>query len=258
MVAVADLREAVAAPVTLPHRYGLFSVVSPTVDATREDVGITWNSDVCGGVAVSENTICDPTFTAYDETLWCKELTYAPFSVYVRSSKSTGKGGDIRAQREREVRARLIVGEQSGVERKLRLMLAAADASPQAVSIAGYAGVEKIQAGVAYIEKQITDLYGALGVIHMDRFAAGLADLTVEGGHLRTRLGTPVAAEADAVAEAVPTTTLIYGTGPLVMYQGDVEVFTGFDPAVNSVISLAVRQYVIGWDCFAVGASVTL
>ena len=79
-------------------------------------------------------------------------------------------------------------------------------------------------------------------------------------------LGTPVAVEATGDdGAAVPTTALIYGTGQLVLYKGPVEteqfVEVGVRAAalgVNDARVKAWRPWLVGWDCVAVAATVTL
>jgi len=45
----------------------------------------------------------------------------------------------------------------------------------------------------------------------------------------------------------------------LVMYRGDIDTReNAVDKAINGVSIIAQRDYVLGWDCVAFGADVTL
>lgn len=100
-----------------------------------------------------------------------------------------------------------------------------------------------------------------LGLIHVDRMAGGLLGdyLAPVGGRLVTPLGTPVAVEATGDdGAAVPTSTTMYATGQMVVYNGPVET-TQFDDltGVNDVRVKALRPWLVGWDCTAIGTTVT-
>jgi len=222
------------------------------------------------GVQREDLTFCpDPLPPAATPDRWCQWQNVRGFDVFALSETSI-EHAISDDHLERQTRDRLLAGEQSVVEAQLRAELAAAVPAPQAVSITGYTGRDKLIAGVAYVEQRLIERYPSLGVLHVDRFAGALVGdyLRSYGGRLVSPLGTPVAVEATGDdTPAVPTTALIYGTGQMVLYKGPVEteqfVEVGIRAAalelgVNDARVKAWRPWLVGWDCVAVGATVTL
>jgi hypothetical protein len=70
-------------------------------------------------------------------------------------------------------------------------------------------------------------------------------NLYADGQIMRTKLGTPV-----VVGGGYDQAGLIYGTGPLVIYRGEVDTRQqAIAKPVNKVSFIAQRDYVVGWDC---------
>jgi hypothetical protein len=262
MPTLAEFRNAIQAPVGVtPHPYGVDSVVAATTPGDPHWMaGVEWTSNVCGGARYTTASVCDDATDNFTLDRWCKLMGFDPFTVYSWSETSTfsgrNEGGEAQAI------DRLRAGEQAAVEMRLRELLAAAVPSPTAVAVSTYAGTEKLLGGLAFVESKLRGQYPGNGVIHLDVFGASLlsAYLRPQGNRLLTALGTPVAVEASAgdLAATVPTTSTIYGTGPLVLFRGTEDVTTVLNRDVNDWIGQASRTYIVGWDCVAVGATVTL
>lgn len=243
--------ETVAAPAATPYRFGLFSVVAPAADAesTWEGFGVQWQSMGCALPRVTFDPCIVDNVDPLELDSYCVIPQYQPFTVYQQTASTPrNQTRDIAA-----TRARLLEVEQFGVERQLW-----ADLAADVTEVATGSLIE----GLALVEQMLVEAYPATGIIHMNRYSAiRLGDqLVVEGGRLTTRLGTPVVAGAGygAVTGADPTTVSIYGTGPLVLRRGLVDEVSVPTPESNDVAVLASRTYVVGWDCAAVGSTVTL
>lgn len=243
--------ETVAAPATTPYRFGLFSVVAPAADADTawEGLGLQWRSMACALPRVTYDPCIVDDVDPLAADTYCTIPQFQPFTVYQQTGdtlRNTSRSVD-------ETRARLLEVEQFGVERQLWDDMA---------SVVTEVSTGSLIEGLALVEQMLVEAYPATGIIHMNRYSAiRLGDqLVVEGGRLTTRLGTPVVAGGGygAVAGADPSTAAIYGTGPIVLRRGLVDTATVPTPESNDVASLAFRTYVVGWDCAAVGSTVTL
>lgn len=253
MVEMDQVFASVDAPPVTAYRYGLFSVVPPAADAASdwEGFGITWSSVSCATPRVTLNECVtgaevDP--LVFDTV--CTNPEFQTFTVYA-GTKGTMRRRDSLVTMTRD---RLLEVEQFGVEAELWALLGAAVTEVAQTSLV---------AGLALVEQMLVEAYPGQGIIHMSRYAAiRLGDqLRQDGGRLVTLLGTPVVAGGgyDQVAGVAPTTVDIYGSGPLVLRRGQVhppEAIT--TPGTNDVVALAQRTYAVGWDCAAVGVTVTL
>ena len=244
----------VPAPPAVAYRYGLFSVATPIPDAETdwEGFGMTWVSSACAQPRITYDAcIVDAVDPLEDDGPICAQPQFDTFTVYARGIGSIRN----RAEDEASIRARLVEVEQFGVESQLWADMAAATTE--------VATSDGLLHGLAVVEQLLVEAYPALGVIHMNRFAAVMLGdhLSLEGGRLVTRLGTPVVAGGGygAVAGAAPATATIYGTGPLVLRRGQAVADTITpDREANSATAFAHRTYAVGWDCTAVGVTVTL
>lgn len=167
--------------------------------------------------------------------------------------------------------ARLSLSEQGQAERHLWQQMAdAAAADPDAVIADAGAPFSTVAQAVAALEAQTAATTGAIGVIHMPRYAiAGLDDclITRDGRTLRTLLGTPVAA-GGGYNYAGPDGTVtddvlwIYATGPTFVYRGPVIVpdqnAAYFDKASNQILYIAERPYLTYFDCPIYAAAVSV
>lgn len=243
--------ETIAAPTPSPYRFGLFSVVPPSGDAdtTWEGFGIQWHSMGCTLPRVTFDPCLVDTVDPLEADTYCTIPQFAPFTVYQQTGSTLrNQARDLPATRER-----LLLVEQFGVEDQLWTALAAAVTE---------VSTSTLPEALALVEQMLVEAYPAQGVIHMSRYTATLLHdhLVTEGGRLVTRLGTPVVAGAgyDPVNGADATTASIYGTGPIVIRRGQVDTVTVPTTESNDAAALAFRTYVVGWDCAAVGSTVTL
>lgn len=265
--------QVVPAPNGTPYRFGLFSVLDFAVDPDERFniAGITWQSQGCGGPGVTVNSCIDPDVDPLTPEPPCSVQAFDPFTVYVYETDSLGSAS--MADMRETVRQRLLAAEQFGAEMQMSTMMLDA-ATPIAVTV-GSDPASKVAAAVAVVEQELATMTGNTGVIHMSRFAASLVSdqLTVQGGKLVTKLGTPVAAYGGwkdystftplglwmANPEAFGAPTIITGTGPLVGYRGALELDEATpELKINDASIIAQRGYALGWDCGVVAAQAAL
>lgn len=253
----------VEAPAAVPYRFGLFSQVTPrtselTVNGMNDHwrLGVEWVSQACAATKLTTGPCIDENVSPLTPDTFCSVSQYDPFTVYAYNDDSVV--GFTLTEAEQNAIARLTNGEQESAEEYL-WTLATTAIGANVVDLSTY----PLWYGLGYVEQLLAEAYGGQGVIHMNRLAATmLADqLHIEGGRLFTLLGTPVVAGAgyEKVGASAPTEALIYGTGPLVMYRGEIDTQqSAIDKTTNQQSIIAQRDYVIGWDCLIVGAEVTL
>jgi hypothetical protein len=254
------LFQVVDAPVGVPYRYGLLSVLPEFTNEDHADLGITWESLNNALALETTDRILDPGVLALTPGVDAVVPEFDPFTAYIYDTDSIA--GRVASEHEARARARLSIGEQYGVELAISTRLGVE--VTEVAQTLGTEPSEKVKAGIATIEQELGALTGAVGVIHMSRFAATLAcdALVVTGGQLRTKLGTPVAAYSgwELFTPGTPqAAVVIFGTGPMRAARGPVETFTGTpDLDTNDVSIIAARTYSIGWDVGSVGVTITL
>ena len=252
----------VAAPAVLPYRYGLFSVAEPrsaqlegvTVDEHWR-LGVEWVSEACSEALVTTGTCIDPEVESLITDRTCALFQFEPFTLYAYNTDAIP--GESLARHEANAIARLVNGEQRTAEQVLWQRLLVADPVPTDLSM--FPG----WIGLGWIEQQLASLYGSQGVIHMNAYAAtALAmHLRVEGSQMRTLLGTPVIVGRgyDPLQNPNVDTAVIFGSGPVAMWRGDIDTRqSAVNKALNDVSIVAQRDYVLGWDCAAVSATISL
>jgi len=243
---MATPRHLVQPPASMPYRYGLFSVAQPrTTELTELGAdphwrnGITWVSQSCGPVGATQEFCIDEVDPELDPDARCDIAEFEPFTVYAYDDDSIP--GFTLAEHEAHAVQRLLHAEQHAVERVFwERMDTASDACTDASNSPGYVGL-----GVA--EQELADLYRGMGVLHMNRATATVLcdNLYSDGQIMRTKLGTPV-----VVGGGYEVPGVIFGTGPVVIYRGEVDTrqFAISKPN-NKVSYIAQRDYVVGWDC---------
>lgn len=253
----------VEAPAAVPYRFGLFSQITPrTSELTGAGLdehwrlGVQWMSQACGDAKITTGPCIDDEVGPLTPDNYCSVSQFDPFTVYAYNNDAVP--GFSMDEDVANAVARLTNGEQEAAETFL-WNTATAKIGLDVVDLTAY----PLGYGLGYIEQVLAELYGGQGVIHVNRLTATMLtdQLRIEGGRLFTLLGTPVVAGAgyEKIGVTAPTEGLIYGTGPLVMYRGDVDTRqTAIDKATNQTSIIAQRDYVIGWDCVAVGAEVSL
>jgi len=258
-----DTWHLVEAPAAVPYRFGLFSQVTPrTTDiggggaGDHWRLGVQWVSQACADAKVTASYCIDEDRTALTPDDYCNVAKYDPFTVYAYNNDDVP--GYSMNEDEANAISRLTNGEQEAAEEHL-WDLATSAIGLDLVDLTAY----PLWYGLGYIEQALAEAYGGQGVIHLSRLTATmLADqLRIEGGRLFTLLGTPVVAGGgyDKIGSTTPNDGLIYGTGPLVMYRSEIDTRQrAMDKATNQASIIAQRDYVIGWDCIAVGGQVAL
>jgi len=252
----------VEAPAVVPYRHGLFSVVEPRVVGLTGGVidehwrlGVTWQSQACSLAKETTGPCIDSDVTALTPDEYCSVAEFDPFTVYAYNDDAVP--GHTLAEHEANAISRLTSGEQLAAEKHVWTQITTAAGA--AVDLTTFT----LKYALGWIEQALAERYGSQGVIHMSRLAAitALDLLKVEGARLTTYGGTPVVAGGgyDVVGSTTPSTSTILATGPLVMYRGDIDTReNAVDKAINGVSIIAQRDYVLGWDCVAFGADVTL
>lgn len=246
----------VEAPAVVPHPHGIFAVAEPRVMTEAHwRLGVQWQSHGC----VATDSTTSPCFiedeiAALTPDDGCSVSTFDPFTVYAYSNAAViGRTLD---QHRDDAITRLLAGEQFGVEAEFWAMMTS---EVTTVNLTGYTA----RYALGVVEQLLGETYGGTGVIHVNRATAIILDdaIGVSGGRMQTVLGTPVVVGAgyDQLASPPDGTGLIYGTGPVVLYRGDVDTRqSAVDRSLNEVSIIAQRDYVLGWDCTIVGAQVTL
>lgn len=239
-------------PPATAYRYGLFSVATPepAADGSWEGMGVEWVSQACTTPRVTYDPCIVDVVPPLTADTFCQSVQTEPFTVYEMTDANLRN----RAASEAAVRDRLNEVEQFAVEAALWTNL---DAAVTEVTV----NVGSLLEALAFVEQDLVERYPALGVIHMNRYAAILLgdSLVREGGKLTTMLGTPVIAGGGygAIAGVAPANTTIYASGPVVLRRGAVQTTTVLDQDINRATAMAYRSFVVSWDCAAVGATAT-
>jgi hypothetical protein len=247
----------VEAPAAFPLRYGFFSVAEPRL--TTDDhwrLGVQWQSQSCSPAKRTTGPCIDPEVDPLTPDDFCSVVQYEPFTVYAYENDDII--GATLAEHEAHAIARLTNGEQYAVEQQFWGLVTTAPAVTTTDLSGAPAGVV-----LGYIEQILANNYFGQGVIHMDRFTATILweYLDVSGARLQTRLGTPVIAGGGYGNMADPPVDefFIYGTGPVVVYRGDIDTRQmAIAKETNQVSYIAQRDYVVGYDCGGVGVKGTL
>jgi hypothetical protein len=252
IITAPNVYNVVDAPIGVPYRFGLESVVD--FGGTDNDlVGVTWISENCPVTGVT-NTVClDPEAVVLDFGLQqCATPQFKPFTVYLPLDGSMAGPDDTdRARR------MFSLAEQYGMERAFSAALA--DSVTEVAVGATASATEKLMLALAYVEQAVLEGSVAEPTIHMSRFAASVlaSQLVASGTGLRTMLGSKVAAYGGWI-DGYPATDSIFATGPIKGVRGPIDTFSVPNHTINSNSIVASRTYVLGYDCAAVGASVTL
>ncbi len=235
--------QAVEAPNAVPYRFGLFSVVDFTAE-DRYELGIEFESQVGG----TPRATLDECIAEAQQTLltddFCNVPTFDPFSVYLLDTDSiAGIPFSEHAQRARE---RFSLVEQYGAEAAFEDYLAATAGGAETLPTTVSSPTEKAEALIATLEEAVADLAGVEGVIYIGRKMAllGSGMLERQGGQLRTKLGTRVAAFGGGALDDTG-----YATGPIKGVRGPIETFDGTHAlSTNDVSIVVLRTYAIGHD----------
>lgn len=285
-MAIAMARLPVAAPARTPLPYGLLSVASIQ---TESDVhwqnGVWFEPDTCERAGIT-TSICAATGTGTKPVTSTMDLrASSPFTVYTLPQCSAV--GYLPDQAERRAAGALTSGEARAVEREfwtgefgtvphLAANAAVTDTDGSSIQTAATVivsgGVDVVE-GIALIEEQLSICYGNEGVIHVPPsvFTHMMwASVAIrDGARMRTPSGHLIAVGAGypgtSPSGAAPAagTRWIYATGAINVWRSGI-FFAGRTPADildrsrNSVVMVAERTYVIGWDCCHFALPITI
>lgn len=244
-----------------PYPFGLFSIapVPTPTEGNRWEGGVWWASSGCQQVGVTNGpcSVDDPV-PDLDPGVLCGFGMASTFTVYARSNRSVGSGGPRLPEKFQQARDTLLAGEQFAVESALWDLLTAATSAADGTAAT-------VAEAVAMVDGLLPTQYAGTGVLHLSRYAAGLAGaaqaLRVQGANLVSFLGTPTVAGGGYLP--APTATgpavSVIGTGRVVIIRGDVFDLgqTTIDPLSNEVSAVVERTYAVGWDCTAIRVSVS-
>lgn len=171
-------------------------------------------------------------------------------------------GMDMSAQ-EASIREVFERGESTAVERALMQTRFRHDAGGRwddAIDITPAGGAVKPGIGVGLLEGKFASLYTGAPTIHMPIVVAsmllGLDGATLEGGIIRSKLGSKIAAGAGydypntspGGVNSAEMERWVYATGGVVVLRGPAEVRQTFEQLNNDVIVLGERAYVVAVD----------
>lgn len=244
-----DTWQLVDAPAVVPQPYGIFSQAEPRL-ATDDHwkLGIKWQSQGCFKAPATTGPCIDDV-DPLDPDNYCVVRQFEPFTIYSYNDDSViGRTLD---EHRADAVARLIGSEQRSVETQVWAQMVA-DAGA-AIDLSA----QDIRFGLGYVEQYLAREFNGMGVIHMTHLTATLLwdALVVTGGKIQTVHGTPVVVGAGYDTSINPLTddSTIVGTGPMVMYRGDIDTREQAIAMANNRVSfIAQRDYVFGWDCGAV------
>lgn len=240
----------VNAPAFVPYRFGLLSTVAaqPFSDP-HERAGVTWRSSGCGsaGTTLGACTV-DSTPDPLDPNVACSISGGVGFTVFARSDESIG--GGTADEKFTAAQDWLLAGEQHAVEGFLWNLLVAELTAPGAETVEG----ADINEAVALLEQAMADNYGGSPVIHMNRANTLLAHdvLYRDALSLSTMIGSTVVAGGGYGDEFAAV-----ATGALMIHRGPIEqVGRQYAESINSIDAVVARDYIVGWDCAAVSATI--
>ncbi len=254
-----------------PLPYGLFTVATMRPDSDRWQGGVQWEQTLAAQ-AQGTSFDCDTPAAALGlDEQECSVGEASAFTVYgyFRGNPVESSGEVAQAK----AIDHLTIREQARVEQALWTGdLGNEPSLRDSATPAGSTALALIT-GLAALEEAIADDYGSLGVIHMTRATAlwAFKDRLVESrnGRLFTALGTPVVAGAGydgsgpTGAAAAAGKAWAYATGPVFAYRSEVFSPTAtfgdiLDRSTNTLLAVAERTYVVGFDDFTAAAYLTL
>lgn len=280
-------RRYVQAPPYTSLPYGLLSVAVPVPDSDRHwRAGVEYQPAPCeAGTAIQEPCPSDVSVVKEPTTTGLRTVGVEPFTVYSWIDCSTVGFAD---EAEQILTAAFTNGEARAVENAFWTGGVGAAINPHLAEDAAIieGGIEIQSAaeivsggpvhlveGIGLLEGALADCYGGVGVIHVPRRAlthlvsAGVAHR--DGQRYRTAGDTLVAAGAGypgtgpAGQAPAGNTVWLYATGSVSYRRSEIRLSSDLpaavDRRVNSVVMVAERTYVIGWDCchFAVQVQLT-
>lgn len=267
----------VPAPPRQPQKFGLFSAV-PFRNVTDPHMlmGVQWQPDTCERPRTMPEQCPCPTEVDLAGPAPIQDAD--PFHVVGTWNCTLGGGRYNTDYAQEKARANLLAGEQAAVEYQVwtgatEMFAPLAADSPQRFSGPRFADPTTPVIGEAHcaadllaiIEQWTASRYSAAPLVHMPRpvlpYLAEKGMLTTVSNRLETSYGTQlVAGQGYAEANTGPDGTKapagsywVYVTGAALGYKS--EVFTppsseaGFIRCNNEMYAIAMRTYLVGWDC---------
>jgi hypothetical protein len=265
----------VPAPPRQPHKFGLFSAV-PIHPANDPHMlmGVQWEPDTCARPKTMPEQCPCPTAVDFSPPSPVQDAD--PFTVV--GTWTCALGGYTPAYAQEKARANLAAGEQQAVEWGIwtgdtELYGPIGDDSPQRFHGPRFADPTTPVIGevkcatdlLAVIEQWTASRYTGAPIVHLPRpvlpYLAADHLLTTVSNRLETTYGTQLVAGAGyAEANTGPDGTKapdgswwVYVTGALNVYRSDVftppDAADGFVRCNNEMLAVAMRTYLVGWDC---------
>lgn len=259
-----SIRHLVPAPIAIPRRFGLFSqaeIRTAQIGANGVDehwrLGVQWQTQNCSTVKVTTSdclTDGETTETGNekDPDAYCVVREFAPFTVYAFNDDDLP--GHTLAEHEANAIARLVNDEQRAAEEHVWVDILAEAGAP--VDLTAFTAKQ----GLGALEASWADLHGIQPTVHLNVNAATvLGDcLYREGGRYFTYAGSPVII-GGGYYQATSDEAIIAITGPVLLYRSEINTqANAVARATNQVSIIAERDYVVGWDCDALAATISL
>ena len=259
VVALANARQTVAAPVRKPRKFGLLSVVDVVDGGDQHWMlgGLTADGEECSE-PLEGSILCGPTPNKTSRS-WYSDLDSDPWLAYMfETCKTVGRFDEAAAN----LRARFLASEQSSIEIGFQKH-ALADAY-------SWGAMPSIPAAIGKLEQEAGEVYGGQIILYLPfvalEEAASKGVIERVGDHLETAAGNLVAGvNFDAtLAGGAQDAPVIYASGSVVLHRGSL-VETGpvlgtgvGDLYNNDYFTLIERAYGAVVDCFSASATAPL
>jgi hypothetical protein len=285
-------RRLVPAPGFQQTPYGLFSVIDDWRSSDHWRWGVEWESN-CSTTETIELDPCSPSvtggFPSTGNRIWkganafrvYAEISCSPVDFYARAQDLANEAMTRNEQWEVERTlwegtTRSAYGQTVSSYPRLASNSNVGTGAPRDVYLQTAAtvvsgGVYDPKVGLGVLEDALGACYNGRGVIHVPQMlipglaGAGLLIRGVDG--LSTHNGNRVVAGAgysgsgpDGV-EPSGASKWMYATGPLLGYRSSIGFNppeTNLDRSVDTVTTLAWRDYLVGWDCCHFGVQVRM
>lgn len=259
-----SIRHLVPAPIAIPRRFGLFSqaeIRTAQIGANGVDehwrLGVQWQTQNCSTVKVTTsdcltNGETTETGNEKDPDAYCAVREFAPFTVFAFNDDDLP--GHSLAEHEANAIARLVNDEQRAAEEHVWAEILAEAGAPVDLT------AQTAKQGLGALEAAWADLHGIQPTVHLNVNAATvLGDcLYREGARYFTYAGSPVII-GGGYYQSTSDEAIIAITGPVVIYRSEINTqANAVARATNQVSIIAERDYVVGWDCDALAATISL
>jgi hypothetical protein len=259
VVAVANARQMVPAPVRQARRFGLLSVADKVDSGEMHWMlgGLIADGELCSKPSAGTINACTPT-AAKASNSWYADLQGDPWLAYMyETCKTIGRF----AESSDRLRTRFLAAEDSAVEAGFQTAVLSAGTT------VGTGAFPTVAAAIGALEANASQEYGGQVILHLPGLVAAEAVragiVQRFGSRLETVTGSLVVAgnykaDADGGSLTVPA---LYATGAVVLYRSELaesgQVYD-FGANKNDYYTLVERAYSALVDCFRVKATATL